>query len=109
MISESPVVGIRYKQLDGINMYLKQRHDKIKAAVIEGSGYSDVSLLSHNGGHCKYVVYIICCVVFIIVQCIYLFICGLFTDTVSSSDYIASNDTMINNDLERMCKEVVVV
>jgi hypothetical protein len=31
------------------------------------------------------------------------FICSLFNDTVSSSDYIVSNDMMIN-ELERMCK-----
>jgi hypothetical protein len=27
---------------------------------------------------------------------IYLFICGLFNDAISTSDYIASNDRMIN-------------
>jgi hypothetical protein len=30
------------------------------------------------------------------VVCIYLFICVLFDDAVSSSDYIALDDTMIN-------------
>jgi hypothetical protein len=35
------------------------------------------------------------------------FICGLFNDAVSSSDCIASNDTIIN-ELERMWKEAVV-
>jgi hypothetical protein len=39
----------------------------------------------------------------------YLFICGLFNDTVSSSDYIASNDRVItNNEQERIWKEAVV-
>jgi hypothetical protein len=37
-----------------------------------------------------------------------LSICGLFIDTVSSSDYIASDDGMIN-ELERIWKEAVVV
>jgi hypothetical protein len=38
-----------------------------------------------------------------------LFICSLFNDTFSSSDYIVSNErTILNNELERMWKEAVV-
>jgi hypothetical protein len=38
-----------------------------------------------------------------------LFICGLFNDAVSSSDTVASGDKVIMNDeLERTGKEVVV-
>jgi hypothetical protein len=36
------------------------------------------------------------------------FISGLFSDAVNNSDYIGSNDRMINNKLERMCLEVVM-
>jgi hypothetical protein len=36
-----------------------------------------------------------------------LFICFLFNDAVNSSDYIVSDDRMIN-ELERMWKEAVV-
>jgi hypothetical protein len=40
---------------------------------------------------------------------IYLFICGLFNEALSSLDYIASNGGKINNDeFEKMWKEVVV-
>jgi hypothetical protein len=28
--------------------------------------------------------------------CMYLFICGLFNNAINSSDYIASNDRIIN-------------
>jgi hypothetical protein len=40
-----------------------------------------------------------------------IFICGLFDDAASTSNYIfiASNDMTINNELERICNEVVVV
>jgi hypothetical protein len=39
----------------------------------------------------------------------YLFICSLFNDAFSISDYTASNERMIvNNELERMWKEAVV-
>jgi hypothetical protein len=33
---------------------------------------------------------------------------SLFTDAVSRPDHIASNDRMVNNELERMRKEAVV-
>jgi hypothetical protein len=36
----------------------------------------------------------------------FIFTCGLFNNTVSSSDYIASNNRM-NNEFKRMWKEVV--
>jgi hypothetical protein len=40
----------------------------------------------------------------------YLFICGLFNDIVSSSDYIMSNDRAImNNEWDRIWKEAVAV
>jgi hypothetical protein len=39
---------------------------------------------------------------------IYLFVCGLFNNAVSSSDYIASNNMMVN-ELERIWKEAVMV
>jgi hypothetical protein len=39
---------------------------------------------------------------------IYVFICGLFSDAVSNSEYIALNDLLLNNELERMWKEAVV-
>jgi hypothetical protein len=38
-----------------------------------------------------------------------VFIHGLFNDAVSSSDYIASNDGMNMNELERIWKDTVVV
>jgi hypothetical protein len=38
------------------------------------------------------------------------FICGLFNDAFSISDYASSNERMIvNNELEMMWKEAVVV
>jgi hypothetical protein len=37
-----------------------------------------------------------------------MFICGLFNDAFSSSDYIASNGRMIN-ELQRIWKEAIVV
>jgi hypothetical protein len=40
---------------------------------------------------------------------IYLFICSLFNNTFSISEYIASNERMIvNNELERMWREADV-
>jgi hypothetical protein len=39
-----------------------------------------------------------------------LFICSLFNDTVSNSDYIAMNDWIVaNNELKMMYKETVMV
>jgi hypothetical protein len=38
----------------------------------------------------------------------FYFICGLFNNAVSSSDYTSSGDKMINNELERTWKEMVV-
>jgi hypothetical protein len=38
---------------------------------------------------------------------IYIYLCGLFNDTISSSDNIALDDRMIN-ELERIRKEVVM-
>jgi hypothetical protein len=39
---------------------------------------------------------------------IYLFICGLFNDAVSNSDYIVSDDRVVN-ELDRIWKEAVMV
>jgi hypothetical protein len=38
---------------------------------------------------------------------LFLFVCGLFNDAVSSSDYVASNDRMIN-ELEWIWKDAIV-
>jgi hypothetical protein len=40
---------------------------------------------------------------------IYLFIYSIFEDVFNSSDYVAPNERMIvNNELERICKEAIV-
>lgn len=38
----------------------------------------------------------------------YLLICGLFSDVVSISAYIATSDCIMMNEWERICREVVV-
>jgi hypothetical protein len=37
-----------------------------------------------------------------------LFLCGLFYDAVSTSDYIQSNNQVVNNELERRWKEAAM-
>jgi hypothetical protein len=37
-----------------------------------------------------------------------LYICGLFNDAVHSLDNVASNDMMLDNELDRLLKEIVV-
>jgi hypothetical protein len=37
-----------------------------------------------------------------------LYICGLFNHAVHSLDYVASNDMMLDNELVRLLKEMVV-
>jgi hypothetical protein len=42
-------------------------------------------------------------------MCLYLFICSLFSDAVSNSDCVETNDWMVANiEMERMWRKVVM-